>query len=236
MLDELFGEANRLAILNWEKSYSPRNDKGHVSTATEYVLVYARDAAQVATNALDRTASMNAAYKSPDGDPRLWKPFGDLSAGKGRQNQGMVYAIQSPFTGELHYPPPGRCWSLAKTELKRALEDWGVEYRSKRLDDDQKRAELLSIDPTEIKSAAALMIRGRSTMRARTPLRACRTSGHASIGPAVERAAPSSSGTSKRLSRARFRRPGGLTTTTNCRSNSAVSPGPTSNPAIRRPA
>lgn len=34
MLDELFGEENRLAIINWQKSYSPRSDKSHVSTAT----------------------------------------------------------------------------------------------------------------------------------------------------------------------------------------------------------
>ena len=41
-------EENRLAILNWQKSYSPRSDNRHVSTATEYVLVYARDLDRVA--------------------------------------------------------------------------------------------------------------------------------------------------------------------------------------------
>lgn len=45
MLDELFGEENRLAIINWQKSYSPRSDNRHVSTATEYVLVYAEGGA-----------------------------------------------------------------------------------------------------------------------------------------------------------------------------------------------
>jgi DNA modification methylase len=37
MLDEeeLFGEANRLGIINWQKSYSPRNDNTHVSTAAK---------------------------------------------------------------------------------------------------------------------------------------------------------------------------------------------------------
>ena len=49
MMDEIFGEGNRLAILNWQKSYSPRSDKSHVSTATEYVLVYARDDERAAT-------------------------------------------------------------------------------------------------------------------------------------------------------------------------------------------
>ena len=31
LLDGIFGEENRLAVLNWQKSYSPRNDRGHVS-------------------------------------------------------------------------------------------------------------------------------------------------------------------------------------------------------------
>ena len=77
----------------------------HVSTATEYVLVYARDEEIARTGLLPRTEAMDSRYGAPDGDPRRWKS-GDLSAAKGRQNQGMVYAIQSPFTGELHYPPP----------------------------------------------------------------------------------------------------------------------------------
>ena len=35
MLDELFGEANRLAILNWQKQTSPKNQDTGVSTMTE---------------------------------------------------------------------------------------------------------------------------------------------------------------------------------------------------------
>ena len=110
MLDELFGEENRLAIINWQKSYSPRSDKSHVSTATEYVLVYAKDEGRARTQLLPREADMDARYQARDGDVRVWKS-GDLSAGKAAKNQPMVYAIQSPFTGVLHYPPEGRCWS-----------------------------------------------------------------------------------------------------------------------------
>ncbi len=43
MLNELFGEQNRIAIINWQKAYSPKNQDRHISTATEYVLVYAKD-------------------------------------------------------------------------------------------------------------------------------------------------------------------------------------------------
>ena len=67
MLDELFGEENRLAIINWQKSYSPRSDNRHVSTATEYVLVYAKDERTAKTGLQPRTASMDARYRNPDG-------------------------------------------------------------------------------------------------------------------------------------------------------------------------
>ena len=157
MLDELFGQDNRLAIINWEKSYSPRSDKDHVSTATEYVLVYAKDEEKVTTQLLPRTETMDASYRSPDGDARLWTS-GDLSAGKGAENQGMAYAIQSPFTGELIYPPPRCCWRLAQRELKSALEGWGVHYKRKRLKDDEKRAELLAVPVAELEPASALVI------------------------------------------------------------------------------
>lgn len=158
MLDELFGEANRLAVINWQKSYAPRNDNKHVSTATEYVLVYAKDAAKARTSLLDRTESMDAKYANPDNDPRgLWRPD-NASAGKGRTNHNMVYAIQSPFTGELHYPPPTRCWAMSQTNLLETLGQWGVKYELKALDDDQKRAELLSMTPDELKPAKAVML------------------------------------------------------------------------------
>jgi tRNA G46 methylase TrmB len=36
MLDELFKEENRLAIINWQKASALKNKNRHVSTATEY--------------------------------------------------------------------------------------------------------------------------------------------------------------------------------------------------------
>jgi adenine-specific DNA-methyltransferase len=134
LLDGIFGEENRLAVLNWQKSYSPRNDRGHVSTATEYVLVYAKNEPQSQTNPLPRTDEMNARYRSPDGDPRLWKP-GDLTAPGSTTHKGMIYAVQSPFTGELHYPTPGRHWSSERKNIKSWLAAWGSKYVERDLND-----------------------------------------------------------------------------------------------------
>ena len=69
MLDEMFGEDNRLAMINWQKSATRRNDQQHVSTATEYVLVYARDKDRARTMLLDRPPELNASYRNPDNDP-----------------------------------------------------------------------------------------------------------------------------------------------------------------------
>ncbi len=43
LMDDLFGESNQLGIINWQKRYSPSNDSRHVSDATDYVLIYAKD-------------------------------------------------------------------------------------------------------------------------------------------------------------------------------------------------
>jgi adenine-specific DNA-methyltransferase len=166
MLDELFDERNRLAIINWQKSYAPRGDRSHVSSATEYVLVYAKDETRAATRLLPRTDEMDARYKAPDGDPRAWKS-NDLSAGKGRTNQGMVYAIQSPFTGEMHYPPPACCWRPAQRNVLNMVSEWGAAYELRELGDEQKRADLLNVPVQELKAAKAVVLA--------EPLRSART-------------------------------------------------------------
>lgn len=158
MLDELFGEENRLAIINWQKSYSPRSDKSHVSTATEYVLVYARDEMRAKTALLSRDEQMDARYQARDGDSKVWKS-GDLSAGKAAKNQPIVYAIQSPFTGELHYPPEGRCWAPARAQVKRALEGWGTRYVERDLGDEVERARVAGVPAASVqKGVKALML------------------------------------------------------------------------------
>lgn len=134
MLDEIFDRRNRLAVINWEKSYTRRNDKQHVSSATEYVLVYAKDKDLAKTQLLDRTEQMDARYSSPDGDPRVWQGL-RATAPSAKSHKGMVYAVQSPFTGLLHYPQEGRCWINEKRKVKQALEQWGSKYEERDIDD-----------------------------------------------------------------------------------------------------
>ncbi len=160
MLDELFGEENRLAIINWQRSATRRNDKGNrsgqggVSTATEYVLVYAKDRAHGRTGLEDRLD--DSGYCNPDGDPEgPWSGVDPFAPGAAT-HPGMVYAVQSPFTGKLHYPPGNKCWAREKAWVRRQLEEWGSKYEERDLDDGKKKALLLegaadprTNDPTE---------------------------------------------------------------------------------------
>lgn len=146
LMDEIFHEENRIGIINWQKSYAPRNDQKHISTATEYVLVYAKDIERVRTMALPRTEAMNSRYGTWDGDPDPWKP-GDLTAPGDTTHPTMVYAVQSPFTGELHYPSPGRHWSTERAKLKKHLEQWGSAYVAIDLDDGHPKALLIKGAP-----------------------------------------------------------------------------------------
>jgi adenine-specific DNA-methyltransferase len=134
MLDELF-KGNRLGIINWQKSYAPRNDNRHLSTATEYVLIYARDIETARTSLLDRTASMNARYSNPDNDLNGDWGSDNPCAGEGPTHPGMVYGIQSPFTGEIQWPPDGKCWRSERPSMLDWLEAWGSEYESRDIGD-----------------------------------------------------------------------------------------------------
>jgi adenine-specific DNA-methyltransferase len=139
LMDEIFKEENRIGIINWQKAYSPKSDtggnKGGLSSATEYVLVYSKDTDRSKTGLLDRTEEMNARYTNIDGDvDGDWAS--DNPAGTGSDTHPkMVYAIQSPFTGVLHYPPEGSHWRNDKKRMREWLQAWGSEYEEKWIDD-----------------------------------------------------------------------------------------------------
>jgi len=136
LMDEIFHEENRVGIINWQKAYSPKSDtggkKGGLSTATEYVLVYAKDIDRAKTGLLDRTESMNARYTNEDNDPEGDWASADATAPEYRPSG--TYAIQSPFTGKLYYPTRGH-WAFERAEMKRLLQGWGTDYASVKLDD-----------------------------------------------------------------------------------------------------
>ncbi|MDD5279515.1 site-specific DNA-methyltransferase [Acidithiobacillus sp.] len=137
LMDEIFKEENRIGIINWQKAYSPKNDtggkKGGLSSATEYVLVYAKDSDRAKTGMLDRTSAMNDRYKNPDNDPDGDWASADATAASG--DAKSAYGIQSPFTGEIFYPG-ARFWVNSRATIKKWLEGWGSNYVDQNIGDE----------------------------------------------------------------------------------------------------
>ena len=66
---------------------------------------------------------MDAAYGNPDGDVSPWMS-GSPVASDAATHQGMVYAIQHPFTGQLIYPSDKAHWRYSQEQMLEYLNGW----------------------------------------------------------------------------------------------------------------
>ncbi|ANC88544.1 DNA methyltransferase [Sphingomonas sp. NIC1] len=84
LLDGIFGEENRLAIVNWQKTTSKNNTR-RVSQATEYILVYSKEVELTKTGLLERSSKATpglatwTAILSVTGELDLWRPGAALN-------------------------------------------------------------------------------------------------------------------------------------------------------------
>lgn len=148
LLDEEFGADNFVGEVVWQKADSTRNDAKGLSVDQDFILVYRRSAAWT-PNRLPRTAQSDARFSSPDGDPQPW--FDDNPTAPGaKTHQGMVYAIQHPLTGKLHYPARGRHWWTEQASILREMNGYAP-YELRDIDDASARAELCGISTGEVR-------------------------------------------------------------------------------------
>lgn len=118
--DEIFGEANFLAQVVWERAYAPINLKKNFSVSHDYMLVYGRDANVIETNGITRTASTDSTYGNLDNDPRGdWRPD-NLSVGPAIP--ANIYPVTTP-SGRVVEPPAGRSWRLSQKAFRERLAD-----------------------------------------------------------------------------------------------------------------
>jgi adenine specific DNA methylase Mod len=106
---------------------SPKNTAEHFSEDHDYVLVYAKQAADWSPNLLERSKKMLARYKNPDNDPRGPWLLSDLAA-RNRYKQG-IYEIITPSGKVISGPPAGSYWRVSKTKFEKLEKDnriwWG---------------------------------------------------------------------------------------------------------------
>lgn len=106
--DEIFGATCFVSNISWQRTYSTRNDSKGIVNEVEHLIVYSKNSGWM-PNKLPRTDKMNARFKNPDNDITPWTSS-DAFAPDAVMHQGMVYAIQHPFTGKMIYPTNGRHW------------------------------------------------------------------------------------------------------------------------------
>lgn len=146
--DEIFCSNCFVSNISWQRTYSTRNDSKGIVNEVEHVLCYSKTPGWQ-PNKLPRTAEMDSRYKNPDNDILPWKNT-DAFAPSAATHQGMVYAIQQPFTGQLLYPANGRCWPLGQDQMLEIMNGW-TEYELRDLHDDSQRAIVCGVPAEDIR-------------------------------------------------------------------------------------
>lgn len=128
VLDEIFGRANYITCIVWQKIFSPKSTARHLSEAHDYVLLYAKDKNKWKRNLLPRTEAHDRNYRNPDNDPRGPWTSGDLSA-RNFYSAG-TYAITTPKGRIISGPPKGMYWRVSKEKFLELDRDnriwWGT--------------------------------------------------------------------------------------------------------------
>ena len=146
--DEIFGAPCFIADISWQRTYSTRNDSKGVVSEVEHILAYGRRP-NWSPNKLPRTAKMNSIYKNPDNDTQLWTSDNPFAPGAST-HQGMVYAIQHPFTGKMIYPSSGACWRYQQNDMLEIMRGWcGYELRD--LHDEKERAQVCGVAEDDVR-------------------------------------------------------------------------------------
>jgi adenine-specific DNA-methyltransferase len=126
MMDEVFGRANFVATVVWQKVHAPKNSARHLSSDHDYLLIYARDGERWRPNPLARTEYSNREFWNPDNDPRGPWRRSDLTASK-PYSEGL-YAVSGP-AGQEFAPRQGRYWSVSRATFERLGDEgrlwWG---------------------------------------------------------------------------------------------------------------
>ena len=106
---------------------------------------------------LNKQAQSN---KNPDNDRTLWRTDNAFAPGAAT-HQGMVYAIQHPFTGKMLYPANGRCWTFGQDQMLEIMRGWcGYELRD--LNDAHERAVVCGVPESDVRQGVQAIVLSES--------------------------------------------------------------------------
>jgi adenine-specific DNA-methyltransferase len=131
LLDEIFGRSCFIASNVWQKRYS-RENREAIGDVHEYILVYSKnpDLFKKYRNLVPLTEEQAKVYRNPNNDPKgRWRPI-PMTAQEGHATSEQYYPVTTP-AGNVHLPPEGRCWGIAKATYERLLTEGRIYFGKK---------------------------------------------------------------------------------------------------------
>ena len=128
LCDEVFGRANFVANVVWEKVYTPKSNGRGLSGDHDHVLVFSKSPMWLESgwNMLPRNEEQQGRFKNPDNDPEgPWRTYPlDVRTEDDARREKYRYEVVLP-SGRVVKPAQGRHWALPKEEFEkqRALGD-----------------------------------------------------------------------------------------------------------------
>ena len=162
--DEIFGANCFVSNISWQRTYSTRNDSKGIVNEVEHILCYSKQP-DWQPNKLPRTAEMDSKYKNPDNDMMPWTSS-DAFAADASTHQGMVYAIQHPFTGKMIYPYNGAHWRYSQDEMLSHMSGW-TEYELRDLNDAKERALICGVSEQGVRSGVKAIVLSKDLISAK---------------------------------------------------------------------
>jgi adenine-specific DNA-methyltransferase len=122
LMDEIFGRANFVANVVWEKVYTPKSNGRGLSSDHDHLLVFARSPMWIESgwNLIPRTEEQQGRFKNPDNDPDgPWRTYPlDVRTEDAARREKYRYEVTLP-SGRVVRPAQGRHWALPKEEFEK---------------------------------------------------------------------------------------------------------------------
>ena len=126
LCDEVFGRANFVATMIWEKR-TTRENRRVFSFNHDFILVYGKNKPlfEAHRNPLPLSDDVLNRYKNPDNDSRgTWQSI-SANAQAGHATASQFYTLVAP-NGKEHEPPKGTCWRYTMEKMQREIEQRNI--------------------------------------------------------------------------------------------------------------
>ena len=134
LMNQVFGEENRLAVVAWEKRFTRSNNARLFASVKDSIVVY-RKSGTLSYLRDERTEKSDSIYHNPDKDSRgAWTSVSYVNPATKEQRPNLVYKIKNPFSGKK-IEHPTNAWKYEHSQYLKHVEEgrlyWGKEGKHK---------------------------------------------------------------------------------------------------------